>query len=246
MCNKHKLRFEKDGRTFLQNRRYNKYVLFVPVSYLGLSALLQVFGTKLCAVDRDYPWMPCTIVLLRDMYTINFNNTYVTSIVYPRNTNTSQIYVNNTLHRKIQTISWRPREGAHLANKALATARTRVKFSLLYSSVSTLPLWEEVMMARYYGIQIIRVRNCWPCSQMEYLFLPSPLQILICFVACIIVFASVVYKSRALPFAQAEELKVLEKLHDEFRISFPRFSCRGIYGRSRLCTLRCRYWQEIR
>ena len=47
-------------------------------------------------------------------------------------------------------------------------------------------------------------------------------------------FASVVYKSRALPFAQAEELKDLEKLHDEFRISFPRFSCRGIYGRSRL------------
>ena len=42
----------------------------------------------------------------------------------------------------------RPREGAHLASKALATALTRVKFSLLYSSVSTLPLREEVVMAR--------------------------------------------------------------------------------------------------
>eukprot|EP00731_Ephydatia_muelleri_P028832 Em0020g476a len=41
----------------------------------------------------------------------------------------------------------RPREGAHLANKALATAQTRVKFSLLQSSVSPLPLWEDVMMA---------------------------------------------------------------------------------------------------
>ena len=42
----------------------------------------------------------------------------------------------------------RPREGAHLASKALATALTRVKFSLLYISVSTLPLQEEVVMAR--------------------------------------------------------------------------------------------------
>ena len=58
------------------------------------------------------------------------------------------IIIINLLHRKIQTISWRPREGAHLANKALATARTRVKFSLLYSSVSALLLWEKVMMAR--------------------------------------------------------------------------------------------------
>ena len=40
VCNNTKLRFEKDGHTFLQNRRYTKYVLFVTVSYLGLSALL--------------------------------------------------------------------------------------------------------------------------------------------------------------------------------------------------------------
>ena len=53
-------------------------------------------------------------------------------------------------------------------------------------------------------------------------------------------YASVVFKSRALPFAQAEELKDLEKLHDEFRINIPRFSCRGIYGRSRFCKIRCR------
>ena len=52
VCNDTKLRYEKDGRTFLQNRRYAK---IVTVSYLGLSALLRVFGTKLCAIDRNYP-----------------------------------------------------------------------------------------------------------------------------------------------------------------------------------------------
>ena len=43
------------GHTFLQNRRYTKYVLFVSVSYLGLTALLRVFGSKLCAIGRYYP-----------------------------------------------------------------------------------------------------------------------------------------------------------------------------------------------
>ena len=52
VCNNTKLHFEKVGRTFLQNRRY---VLFVPVTYLVLSALLRVFGTKLCAINRNYP-----------------------------------------------------------------------------------------------------------------------------------------------------------------------------------------------
>ena len=55
VCNNTKLCCEKDGCTLLQNRRCTKYVLFVPVSYLALSALLQVFGTKLCAIDRNYP-----------------------------------------------------------------------------------------------------------------------------------------------------------------------------------------------
>ena len=36
-----------------------------------------------------------------------------------------------TIHRNVQGMSRRPREGAHLASKALATALTRVKFSLL-------------------------------------------------------------------------------------------------------------------
>ena len=30
--------------------RFKIYMLFFPVSYLGLSALLPVFGTKLCAI----------------------------------------------------------------------------------------------------------------------------------------------------------------------------------------------------
>ena len=51
-----KLRFEKDGRTFyttedIQNMCYSVFT----VSYLGLSALLRVFGTKLYAIDRNYP-----------------------------------------------------------------------------------------------------------------------------------------------------------------------------------------------
>ena len=52
------------------------------------------------------------------------------------------------IHRNVQRKSMGPREGAHLASKALATALTRVKFSLLYISVRTLPLWEVVVMAR--------------------------------------------------------------------------------------------------
>ena len=37
----------------------------------------------------------------------------------------------NTIHRNIQGMSKRPREGACLASKALATVRTREKSSLL-------------------------------------------------------------------------------------------------------------------
>ena len=38
----------------------------------------------------------------------------------------------------------RLREGVHCASKALAKAQTRVKFSLLQSSVRALHMWEEV------------------------------------------------------------------------------------------------------
>ena len=47
--------FEKDGCKFLQNRRYSKYVLFVPVSYLGFKCSSPSLGTKLCAIGRHYP-----------------------------------------------------------------------------------------------------------------------------------------------------------------------------------------------